>query len=157
MRTITCLLILAISPFYGVAQKVTPQVTNQAGFDLSALSASGLIVTVSIGEPAIATFINANYMLTQGFLQPEIVPCGEYELTYYPNPTRDDMTVQALGCDTEIEVMQLIDVWGRVITTIKPTSDNIVKLGDISPGVYFIRVFLTNSESETLKIAKVSN
>jgi Secretion system C-terminal sorting domain len=154
MRTITGLLILAIVPFFGMAQKVTPQVTNQAGFDLSA---SDLIVTVSIGEPAIATFITANYMITQGFLQPEIVPCGEYALTYYPNPTRDDMTIQALGCDTEIEVMQLIDVWGRVITTIKPTPDNIVKLGDISPGVYFIRVFLTNSESETLKIAKVSN
>jgi hypothetical protein len=155
MKILFTLLILTILPFTGKSQKVYTQVTNQAGFDLT--PASSLVVTVSIGETAIATFVNPDYILTQGFLQPEIVPCGEYELTYYPNPTRDDVTILVQGCDSEIEAMQLIDIWGRVITTIKPTRDNKVQLGDISPGVYFIRVFLTNSESETLKIAKVSN
>ncbi len=154
MKTFFTLVILTILPFAGKSQKVYPQVTNHAGFDLTA---SSLVVTVSIGEPAIATFVNPDYILTQGFLQPEIIPCGEYKLTYYPNPTRDDITIQVQGCDNEIEAMQLIDIWGRVITTIKPAKNNLVQLGDISPGVYFIRVFLTNSESETLKIAKVSN
>jgi hypothetical protein len=32
-----------------------------------------------------------------------------------------------------------------------------VYIGDVSPGVYFLRVWLSNSLSETLKIAKVSN
>lgn len=141
-------------PLFGVSQKVSRQVTNQAGFDLLA---SNLVVTVSIGEPAIATFINDDYMLTQGFLQPEIVPCGEYELNYYPNPTRDDVIIEALGCDIKIQSMQLIDIWGRVLTTISPTKDNKVYLGDISPGVYFIKVFLTNTLTESIKIAKVSN
>jgi len=154
MKAFFTLLILTILPFAGKSQKVYPQVTNLAGFDLTDAS---LVVTVSIGEPAIATFVNPDYILTQGFLQPEIIPCGEYKLTYYPNPTRDDITIQVQGCDNEIEAMQLIDIWGRVITTIKPAKNNLVQLGDISPGVYFIRVFLTNSESETLKIAKVSN
>lgn len=154
MRTIITLLIFAISPFIGLAQRVTPQVTNLAGFDLTG---SNLVVTVSIGEPAIATFFSTDHILTQGFLQPEILPCGEFELTYYPNPTPDEMIIEALGCDIEIESMQLIDVWGRVITTIAPNKNNKVQLGDISPGAYFIKVFLTNSETETLKIAKVSN
>lgn len=154
MRTVITLLILAITPFFGLAQRVTPQVTNHAGFDLTG---SNLLMTVSIGEPAIATFSNTDYILTQGFLQPEILPCGEFELTYYPNPTPDEMIIEALGCDIEIESMQLIDVWGRVITTIMPSKNNKVQLGDISPGAYFIKVFFTNSETETLKIAKVSN
>lgn len=153
MRTVITLLIL-ITPCFGAAQKVSPQVINMAGFDLSG---SGPVVTVSIGEPAIATFIAANFILTQGFLQPEILPCKEFELTYYPNPTRDDMTIEALGCDVKIQMMQLIDPWGRVITTINPTKNHKVLLGDISPGVYFIKVFLSNSETETIKIAKVSN
>jgi len=153
MRTVFALFLFVI-PSFGEAQLVSRQVTNQAGFDLMA---SNLVVTVSIGEPAIATFINNDYILTQGFLQPEIEPCGDFELTYYPNPTRDDVIVEALGCDIKIQSMQLIDVWGRVITSINPTKDNKVYLGDISPGVYFIKVFLTNTESETLKIAKVSN
>jgi Secretion system C-terminal sorting domain len=155
MRPIICILMLFVLPFPGEAQKVSSQVTNLAGKDLTPVNL--VLLTVSVGEPAIATFFNTDFILTQGFLQPEIVPCGEYELTYYPNPTRDDVTILVQGCDSEIEAMQLIDIWGRVITTIKPTSDNKVQLGDISPGVYFIRVFLTNSESETLKIAKVSN
>jgi hypothetical protein len=153
MRTVFALILFVI-PSFGEAQLVSRQVTNQAGFDLTA---SNLVVTVSIGEPAIATFINNDYILTQGFLQPEIEPCGDFELTYYPNPTYDDVIVEALGCDIKIQSMQLIDVWGRVITSISPTKDNKVYMGDISPGVYFIKVFLTNTESETLKIAKVSN
>lgn len=141
-------------PFLGESQKVSRQVTNQAGFDLLA---PNLVVTVSIGEPAIATYINDEFMLTQGFLQPEIVPCGEYELSYYPNPTRDDVIIEALGCDIKIQSMQLIDIWGRLITTVSPTKDNKMHLGDISPGVYFIKVFLTNALTESIKIAKVSN
>ena len=153
MRILFATLML-LAPLFGVAQKITSHVTNQAGLDLVG---SDLVVTISVGEPAIATFINDDFILTQGFLQPEILPCGEFELTYYPNPTRDDMIVEALGCDIKIQSMQLIDPWGRVITTMDPTKDNKVYLGDISPGVYFLRVFLTNTETETIKIAKVSN
>lgn len=149
------ILFLMIIPFFGIAQKVSPQVVNQAGLDL--LPSKILAVTISIGEPAIATFINDEFILTQGFLQPEIEPCGEFELTYYPNPTQDDVIVEALGCDIKIESMQLIDVWGRVLTTISPAKDNKVYLGDVSPGVYFIKVFLTNTQTESIKIAKVSN
>jgi len=153
MKVLVTYLVLLI-PFFGAAQQVTPQVTNNAGFDLLS---SDLIVTISVGEPAITTFFTNDYILTQGFLQPEVIPCGEFELTYYPNPTHDDLYVEALGCDIKIQSMQLIDVWGRVLTTMNPTKNNLVHLGDISPGVYFIRVFFTNTTSETLKIAKVSN
>jgi hypothetical protein len=154
MRILVTLLILAGAPFIAESQKVSPQVTNLVGFDLTG---ANQIITVSIGEPAIATFIQADYILTQGFLQPEILPCKEFKLVYYPNPTPDDMTIEALGCDVKITSMQLIDVWGRVITTIAPTKNNKVLLGDVSPGVYFIHVFFTNSTTETIKIAKVSN
>jgi hypothetical protein len=154
MRPLITLLILVIAPFFGVAQRIAPDVINLAGRDLEG---TGAVITVSIGEPAIATFFTNDYILTQGFLQPEVLPCKEFKLTYYPNPTPDDMIVEALGCDVKIEAMQLIDVWGRVITTMTPAKNNKVQLGDVSPGAYFIKVFFTNSETETIKIAKVSN
>jgi hypothetical protein len=137
-----------------LAQRVAPQIANSAGFDLSNGS---IVISFSLGEPAVATLSNSEFIITQGFLQPEIIPCNDAELTYYPNPTQDELTVDINGCETKIESMQLIDIWGRLITTIMPTSDNKVFLGDVSPGVYFLRVFLTNTESQTLKIAKVSN
>lgn len=121
------------------------------------MSVPNLIITTSIGEPAIVTFTNQEYIITQGFLQPEIIPCNDAEISFYPNPAQDDITVELNGCEIKIESMQLIDIWGRVITNIQPEKNNKVFLGDVSPGVYFIRVFLTNTESQTLKIAKVSN
>jgi len=154
MRIIIALLIFAGVPFIGYAQKVSAQVINLTGFDLTD---ANQVITVSIGEPAITTLISTDFILTQGFLQPETLPCKEFKLVYYPNPTPDDMTIKVLGCDVKIVAMQLIDVWGRVITTIEPTKNNKVLLGDVSPGVYFIQVFFSNSETETIKIAKVSN
>jgi hypothetical protein len=50
MRTVITLLIV-IAPLFGVAQRVSPQVTNLAGRDLTGTSEQ--IITVSIGEPAI--------------------------------------------------------------------------------------------------------
>ncbi|MDZ7649037.1 MAG: T9SS type A sorting domain-containing protein [Cytophagales bacterium] len=47
------------------------------------------------------------------------------------------------------------DTWGRKITTIAPTKDYKVQLGDLAPGAYFIKVLLTNQESKTIKIIKV--
>jgi hypothetical protein len=154
MNLKSILLLLLLLPAFGFAQKVTMQVSNAQGFDFSA---SGLLISSSIGEPTITTINSGESIITQGFLQPEIIPCNDAAISYYPNPTKDDLTVEINGCETEIESMQLIDIWGRVLTTLTPTKNNSVYLGDISPGVYFIRVFLTNTESQTIKIAKVSN
>lgn len=153
MRTSLLIILLLLSGM-SLAQRVSPQIANSAGFDLSN---GGIVISFSLGEPAVATFSNSDFIITQGFLQPEIIPCSDTELTYYPNPAQDELTVDINGCETKIESMQLIDIWGRLITTIMPTPDNKVFLGDVSPGVYFLRVFLTNTESQTLKIAKVSN
>jgi hypothetical protein len=145
---------LLLIPLLGWTQRISSQVTNLSGFDLSAYN---LVVSVSIGEPAIATFTQSDYILTQGFLQPEILPCKEVALSYYPNPAEDEMTVELKGCDAKITGMLLYDPWGRLITTIQPTKNNRVYLGNISPGVYFLQIQLSNSMSETIKIAKITN
>jgi hypothetical protein len=142
---------LLILPFLGQAQ-ARQQVTNMAGFDISV---TDFIVTSSIGEPAILTFTNSNLILTQGFLQPEILPCKDITFSYYPNPAKGEITIQAFGCEVQVQGMELYDSWGRKITFIRPSKDNKVQLGDISPGVYFIKVLLTNSDSKTIKIVKV--
>jgi len=151
MRSKFTLLSLLLLPFLGQAQ-ARQQVTNLAGFDISV---SDFIVTSSIGEPAILTLSNTNLILTQGFLQPEILPCKDLTFSYYPNPAKGEITIEASGCEVQIQGMTLYDSWGRSITLIKPSKDNKVQLGDISPGVYFIKVLLTNGDSKTIKIVKV--
>ena len=148
---LTCFLLLLL-PLLGMAQP-RQQVTNMAGFDISV---TDFIVTSSIGEPAIFTLTGSNLILTQGFLQPEILPCKNLDFSYYPNPAKGEIFVEANGCEVQVQAMELYDSWGRKITVIKPSRDNKVQLGDISPGVYYIKILLTNTESKTIKIVKVS-
>lgn len=147
---LTCLLLL-LAPALALAQ-ARQQVTNLAGFDLSV---PNYIITSSIGEPAIITLASEHMILTQGFLQPELLPCEELNFSYYPNPANREITIEAYGCEKQIVAMELFDTWGRSITHIKPAPDNKVQLGDISPGVYLIRVTLSSQESKAIKIVKV--
>lgn len=149
---LTCFLLLLLP---GLAfTQARQQVTNLAGFDISV---PNYIVTTSIGEPAIATLANTNIILTQGFLQPEILPCKDLTFSYYPNPAKRDITIEAYGCEVQIQNMELYEPSGRIITKIKPGKDNLVHLGDLSPGIYFIKVYLTNLESKTVKVIKVGS
>ncbi len=147
---LTCFLLLLL-PYLGLAQ-ARQQVTNLAGFDISV---TDFIVTSSIGEPAILTLSTSNFILTQGFLQPEILPCKDLSFSYYPNPAKSEITIEAFGCEVQVQGMELYDSWGRTITLITPTKDNKVQLGDLSPGVYFIKIGLSNGDSKTIKIIKV--
>jgi hypothetical protein len=130
------ILLLLFLPVLGMTQ-ARQQVTNMAGFDISV---PDFIVTSSIGEPAILTFTNTNLILT---------------FSYYPNPAKGEITIEAYGCEVQIQLMDLFDSWGRKITSIKPSKDNKVQLGDISPGAYFIKILLTNGDSKSIKIIKV--
>ncbi|MBN8577264.1 MAG: T9SS type A sorting domain-containing protein [Cytophagales bacterium] len=147
---LTTILLLAL-PVMGLAQ-ARQQVTNLAGFDLSV---TDFILTSSIGEPAIVTLQTSEVILTQGFLQPELLPCKELEFDYYPNPARSTITIMARGCDARIVSMLLYDTFGRYITSIKPDNNNVVHLGDLSAGVFFMKVILTTNETKTIKLIKV--
>ncbi|MCE7863183.1 MAG: T9SS C-terminal target domain-containing protein [Bacteroidetes bacterium CHB5] len=146
---LTCILLL-LAPVLGLSQ--ARQVTNLAGFDLSI---TDFILTSSIGEPAIITLQTSDVILTQGFLQPELLPCKELEFDYYPNPVRSEITITAKGCDLQISHMDLYDTFGRYITTAKPDKSNVVQLGDLSAGMFFMKVFLNNYQTKTIKIIKV--
>ncbi|HZY80836.1 MAG TPA: T9SS type A sorting domain-containing protein [Cyclobacteriaceae bacterium] len=135
-------------------QSIAPSVNNLAGIDGKL---SDAFVTTSIGEPAITTISSKGSIITQGFLQPEILPCTELEFKYYPNPARDLITIEAYGCEVRIESMDIVDLTGRLITTAKPTRENELNLGDLAQGVYFVKVKLTNQDVHTISVVKTSN
>lgn len=130
-----------------------PSVTNLAGYDNTV---SGLITTVSIGEPAILTLTSASNTITQGFLQPEILPCEDLVFSYYPNPTKDNLTLEAFGCEVKITSIEILDIWGRLISTYPQAKDNKLELGFLSSGVYVLKVFLNNGQFNAITIVKIS-
>ncbi len=65
------LLFLCISFTKMIGQTITPQVINSAGSHRQ-LGSTGISITDNVGEPFTQT-IGANFLITQGFLQPDIV------------------------------------------------------------------------------------
>jgi hypothetical protein len=135
-------------------ESIAPSVNNLAGTDGKL---SGAFITTSIGEPAITTISSSESIITQGFLQPEIMPCIDLEFRYYPNPAHDLITIEAYGCEVRIESMEILDLWGRLLTTARPTKTNELNLGDLAQGVYLIKVKLNNLDVHTISVVKTSN
>lgn len=145
--------VAVVSPLFCSAQNLMPSVTNLAGYDHSV---AGLITTVSIGEPAILTLTSGKSTITQGFLQPEILPCESLSFNYYPNPTKGDLTIEAFGCEVKITSIEVLDIWGRLITTLPQAKDNKLEIGFLSSGIYVLKVFLNNGQFHAITIVKIS-
>ncbi|HRK52571.1 MAG TPA: T9SS type A sorting domain-containing protein [Cyclobacteriaceae bacterium] len=148
-------LLAAICPWFSYAQFESPSVPNAVGFELSMENSS---ITISIGEPMINTFTSTSTVITQGYLQPILdTPCSGTEFTYYPNPAKDHLIIEAVGCDDQISTVQIIDLWGRVINTVSPKEDNRIDLGDLSQGLYVFKVFLKGGVSGNFSVIKIPN
>ena len=76
MKKLTYLFIMLSLGVYSQAQAQapTPQVINSAGGSGSVTSGTNTIdIYYNIGEPIITTINNGSNVITQGFLQPDIV------------------------------------------------------------------------------------
>src|ERR1051325_4008071 len=121
MRTVfTAIFVLLIPVLLRSQQSIAPSVNNLAGIDGKV---SDTFITTSIGEPAITTLGAKQGYITQGFLQPEMLPCVDLEFKYYPNPAKDIITIEAYGCEVGIQSIDIVDLWGRVITTVHSPKD----------------------------------
>ena len=155
MKVVFAALLVLVMPFFVRAQQsIAPSVNNLVGLDAKL---SDAFIATSIGEPAITTLGTKQGYITQGFLQPELLPCVNLEFKYYPNPAKDIITIEAYGCEVGIMSMEILDLWGRLLTKVVPTSNNEVNLGDLAQGVYLVKVKLTNDDIHTISVVKSSN
>ncbi|MFZ1808843.1 MAG: T9SS type A sorting domain-containing protein [Cyclobacteriaceae bacterium] len=155
MKPYLLALLAAICPWFSYAQFDSPSVPNAVGFELSMENSS---ITISIGEPVINTLISTSSVITQGYLQPILnTPCVGTQFTYYPNPAKDHLIIEAAGCDDQISSVQIIDLWGRVMDTISPKEDNRIELGELSQGLYVFKVFLKGGVSGSFSAIKIPN
>lgn len=155
MRSILVLIVVAVCRLGAHGQQsITPSVHNLIGMDVAMAQWA---ISASVGEPAVTTLYGEVGSITQGFLQPEILPCVNVEMRYYPNPAPDMITIEAFGCEIKIKSVQIVDLWGRSIVILLPLPDNQFHLGDLSQGMYFAKVNLTNGTSQTINLVKITN
>lgn len=145
-------LLLALLCTYGynaIAQDIflCRQVISSSG---KTATRDGLTFMYTVGEPVIFTGLAPDYIVTQGFHQPEVCtmhPVGTLDLDLwglevFPNPTTDYLTVRyspLMDGDLRISVF---DVSGRPILFNSPVaqaSGSNIDCTHWQAGVYFIR------------------
>jgi hypothetical protein len=154
MRSIFISWLAVISPLLGAAQEAGPRVVNSLGLVQKFENVS---MEASIGEIAITTLTSLDNTITQGFLQPmEESPCASVDIIYYPNPTQDLVTIEAIGCDNQIVSVEVIDVWGRLLETFTPDEESKVSMATFSQGLYLLKVTLKTGIVKAVSAIKVS-
>lgn len=107
-------------------------------------------IAFTIGEPVIETHVQAATVITQGFHQPPddfstavaTVTDPQVEVLAFPNPARDEVTVQVLGIDGTFSI-DLFDAAGRAVRGHSSFSNNaVLDVSSLASGTYHAR--LTN-------------
>jgi hypothetical protein len=77
----------------------------------------------------------------------------EIELSVFPNPVRDYITVKS---NSDIELITVADITGRQILIInKPNSNNLLlNTNDLAPGTYFMNVKGRNNSEKKVKFIR---
>ncbi len=119
------------------AQELKPMVINASGQKIQNASFQ---LTYSIGEPLITVLKNPNDILTQGFIQPDVVKKSE-ELNYYPNPVIDKLYLENTDKIASYKVFDVVgrEVFGRRFD--QPQRQIIINLETLSEAVFIINLF----------------
>lgn len=127
------------------SQSVSPSVINTTGGG-GAVGSSGVEVYYNIGEPIISTVNNNSNVITQGFLQPDIV--GEFDLIASALSQDESCLHKQDGFASVVlssipsGAAQLLYAWSP--SSICP-SQNCTSIDSLLPGAYSVTVKALNS------------
>ncbi len=75
-------------------------------------------------------------------------PAGRKQIEVFPNPVKDKLHIQSAE---PIESIALIDMNGSLLRQMEcPSSDCTISLEGISPGVYLLKIYIGNKDSEVI-------
>ena len=129
----------------------------------SEATGTGGTASYSVGQVVYTTATGTNGSVAQGVQQPyEIsVTTGinettiNLEMSVYPNPTTNYLTLKVESEQIEILTYQLIDIQGKVIENKKVTADNsTIKMTELPKATYFLSVVNNNQVVKTFKVIK---
>ena len=136
------------------------QATTATGSDASG---SGGTVAYSVGQIVYTTNTGTNGSVAQGVQQPyEIsIVLGidnhtiNLELTAYPNPTTNFLTLNVGNAELSTLNFQLYDILGKLIESRKIiSSSETIAIENLPPATYFLKITNNNNEVKPFKIIK---
>ena len=136
------------------------QATTATGGDASG---SGGTVAYSVGQIVYTTVTGANGSIAQGVQQPYEISIVQgieensiqLELTAYPNPTTNYLTLHVGKAELSTLNFQLYDISGKLIESRKIISrTETIAMANLASATYFLKVTNNNNEVKTFKIIK---
>lgn len=150
---ITSLFVSSFS-FTAIAQQATVASGNNA-------IGSGGSSSYTVGQIVYTTNVGSNGSVSQGVQQPfEISTLGidEYpniNLTAYPNPTSDMLTLSVENHDADNLHYQLFDISGKLIKTDKLVGNQTqINMSSNASGAYFLNITEESKKIKTFKIIR---
>lgn len=141
------LILIIICCFKIQSQTISPSVINSAGGG-GVVGTSSVEVYYNIGEPIVSTVSNGSNVITQGFLQPDVV--GSLDLSLAPlfqNESclnKKDGFISLVLNTAPSSAIQFLYVWSP--SSVCP-SQNCSSIDSLSPGTYSVTVLAINSSS----------
>tara|TARA_B100000579_G_C22831248_1_gene856111 strand:+ start:1919 stop:2413 length:495 start_codon:yes stop_codon:yes gene_type:complete len=163
MKTIT--LCLFLGSFTAISAQnnatiISPSVLSTAG---TTLQTNGYNLSFTIGELAIETFVQGEYVVTQGFNQEDYIitplesPSDNVRVSIFPNPTQDVLNISFIDFQGKADIL-IRDIKGNLIhskkgcTTINQQSFDI---STFAQGIYFLEITTNSTELRVYKIQKI--
>ncbi len=146
-----------------------PEITNaQVAITTAGGSSSGSMGSVSytIGQVVYSSSLTSSGNITAGVQQPyeitmitEIKEAKDIELfiSAFPNPTFDNVTLKIDNYTFEKLICNLTDINGKQVISLKIINkETSVKLTNLKPSTYFMKILDNNKEIKVFKIIKAN-
>jgi len=162
MKEIYILLLLLLLIGKASSQSIDTKILAAAGGDENI---TGYNVCWTLGETFIHEFSDNAYKLSQGFHQGDLsIPSGiehiskDIHIYSYPNPVRDDLTIQLMDPASEGEWRAVVfNIQGKILYQTKTKQDIIlIDFSEFADGQYIIRLSNRQQCYKTINLIKQS-
>ena len=155
-----CLIVSSFVYSQGGLQ-ISPSVVTGCSGSLQGYSLVSLKSEFTLGQIAINSLVSDDFILTQGFHQPNLGVISIFEdkmtnISVYPNPTIDILNIDLFGFDDPYVQMRLVDFSGKIIVSdlISTTTKNHqIKTNNLKTGSYILEI-TGEKEKDSFKIQK---
>jgi hypothetical protein len=109
-----------------------------ANLTLTGVNASGCSASIPLTQTiSLCTGLNENTVAS--------------DITVFPNPFKNELTINGIAVDTKVEVMNAL---GQVVLTASVKDNKTINTATLAKGIYFIKVEQGASRAKTIKVIK---
>ena len=155
-----CFLVCSVVFSQGLLQ-TSPTVVAGCSASLQGYSLVSLKSEFTLGQIAINYLPSDDFILTQGFHQPNLGVISIFEdkmtnISVYPNPTIDILNIDLFGFDDSHVHIKLVDLSGKIIISeflSTATKKHQIKTDNLKIGSYVLEI-IGEKEKDSFKIQK---